>query len=347
MLGALGAEDLREWAMDVMRSVGSLLQADRTVLLVEEDQRPTFFLSDSSLLEAIDAYASHYAALDVYLNQRRQKRGLKAYIHPQLITPEEQRTSVFFNEWNRTYGMLDPSGIVIEADLAKAPWVLAAYHDRPSEEGFGERGLTLLRLITPSFESVVRVLRNVQQHRAVFPQWIDAAPTPILLVGSRGHVMHRNRAFSRQIDPADDVEVRTLAGQIALEVLTRSGRCPRRKGAPTSAPARARFRTRLKTWELSAVPATAMLGTAHDVVLVLLTPIGRSTPSPAWIRDAHGLTARQAEVATLLAMRLSTEEIAERLGISMHTARHHVEMVLVRLGAHSRHDVHGILSSNH
>lgn len=45
-----------------------------------------------------------------------------------------------------------------------------------------------------------------------------------------------------------------------------------------------------------------------------------------------GLTPRQAEVAVLLAARRTNREIAAALSISVHTARHHVEAVLERLG---------------
>ena len=48
------------------------------------------------------------------------------------------------------------------------------------------------------------------------------------------------------------------------------------------------------------------------------------------------LTNREAEVAELLQARYSNIEIAEELGISRHTARHHVQSVLLKLGVHSR-----------
>jgi len=66
-------------------------------------------------------------------------------------------------------------------------------------------------------------------------------------------------------------------------------------------------------------------------------------PEPAAIAERFGLSPRQAEVAVLLALRLSTKEIASRLGISRHTARTHVEGALLRLGVHRRTEVAGAL----
>jgi DNA-binding CsgD family transcriptional regulator len=50
----------------------------------------------------------------------------------------------------------------------------------------------------------------------------------------------------------------------------------------------------------------------------------------------HGMTPREAEVASLLADGLSNTAVARRLGISPHTARHHTQRVLGKLGVHSR-----------
>ncbi|HEY2378979.1 MAG TPA: LuxR C-terminal-related transcriptional regulator [Gemmatimonadaceae bacterium] len=49
-----------------------------------------------------------------------------------------------------------------------------------------------------------------------------------------------------------------------------------------------------------------------------------------------GLTRREAQVARLLARRATNREIAEQLGMSPHTVRHHVENVFAKLGVHSR-----------
>jgi DNA-binding NarL/FixJ family response regulator len=60
-----------------------------------------------------------------------------------------------------------------------------------------------------------------------------------------------------------------------------------------------------------------------------------------WVRPpdhapAEGLTAREAEVLSLLAEGLSNKAIAARLGISDHTAKFHVNAILSKLGAESR-----------
>jgi DNA-binding NarL/FixJ family response regulator len=50
----------------------------------------------------------------------------------------------------------------------------------------------------------------------------------------------------------------------------------------------------------------------------------------------YGMTPREVEVALLLAEGCSNLTVARRLGISPHTARHHTQRVLGKLGVHSR-----------
>lgn len=93
----------------------------------------------------------------------------------------------------------------------------------------------------------------------------------------------------------------------------------------------------------------------------LLSPVGASFRPPALVRlddrpdrlppmgeiqQRHDLTARQAEVALLLARRMSSKEIARELGIRPNTARRHAQAVLRRLGLHSRNDVRDVLLSS-
>ena len=54
------------------------------------------------------------------------------------------------------------------------------------------------------------------------------------------------------------------------------------------------------------------------------------------LQDNFGLTQREMEVARLLAQGLSNSVLAQRLDISPHTARHHTQRVLGKLGVHSR-----------
>jgi DNA-binding NarL/FixJ family response regulator len=58
------------------------------------------------------------------------------------------------------------------------------------------------------------------------------------------------------------------------------------------------------------------------------------------------LTPRQQEVALLIAQGLTNPEIAQRLGLSTFTVRHHVSNILRRLGVQSRTQVAFLLGQH-
>jgi DNA-binding CsgD family transcriptional regulator len=62
-------------------------------------------------------------------------------------------------------------------------------------------------------------------------------------------------------------------------------------------------------------------------------------PAPSILAARYGLTGREVEVAILLAHGARNRTIAERLRISPHTARHHTEAVLMKLGLTARGEV--------
>lgn len=65
-----------------------------------------------------------------------------------------------------------------------------------------------------------------------------------------------------------------------------------------------------------------------------MPPRAATSPGRGW--PAYGLTERESDVARLLAEGRRNWAIATELGISPHTARHHTQRVLAKLGVHSR-----------
>jgi DNA-binding CsgD family transcriptional regulator len=113
---------------------------------------------------------------------------------------------------------------------------------------------------------------------------------------------------------------------------------PRRAEAgPAVAPMQREVRTGLGRYTLraSVVPPGAV--GPHEAALVTVeAAVAPRAPSPSEVRDRLGLTAREAEVALLLADGLTNAAIAERLFVAPATAKRHVEAVLGKLGVPGR-----------
>ncbi|MGI9181454.1 MAG: helix-turn-helix domain-containing protein [Longimicrobiaceae bacterium] len=57
------------------------------------------------------------------------------------------------------------------------------------------------------------------------------------------------------------------------------------------------------------------------------------------LRERYGLTRKEARVARLVAEGKSNEEVGKALSISPHTARHHAEQIMRKLGVKWRGEV--------
>lgn len=75
------------------------------------------------------------------------------------------------------------------------------------------------------------------------------------------------------------------------------------------------------------------------IVVVLMDREPQAMPDAEELCLRFNLTPREAEVALLLAERMSCREIANRLSMSFHTARSHVDRILSKLGVRRKHDV--------
>ena len=85
-------------------------------------------------------------------------------------------------------------------------------------------------------------------------------------------------------------------------------------------------------------------GLAH-VIVAIVDSAPAALPCVARLRTRFGLTGREAEVARLLAARLTNKEIARALGVTIFTAERHTERVLDKLGINSRHHVHVVIAA--
>jgi DNA-binding CsgD family transcriptional regulator len=90
----------------------------------------------------------------------------------------------------------------------------------------------------------------------------------------------------------------------------------------------------------------AGLEASQPVVFVYAEPLNARAPQMTVeeiVMSGHRLTRKEARVASLLAADKSNEEIAAELCISTHTARHHTQSVLSKLGISSRREVARVL----
>jgi DNA-binding CsgD family transcriptional regulator len=144
------------------------------------------------------------------------------------------------------------------------------------------------------------------------------------ILGADDGLAQRGRRL-RVADTEIRSRLRATVGRLATRLGDADPSCffvPRPSGAPSYtlvvAPAGA------------AVPAGGRIAAA---TLFLTDPVGPSAlPRPKLLAEALGLTASEAEVARLAAMGRGMGFVAERLGITLNTARTHLKAVYAKTG---------------
>ncbi len=197
---------------------------------------------------------------------------------------------------------------------------------------FGEQTTTVLGTLLPSFRAGLDALLRFGAYRHT----LDAVSEPLAAFDADGRLLHQNAALSHLLtaDPDRDrldVELRVLARRL------RALAFPLRHEASAPAAASREVTTARGRYVLRGLllpPSSGGFGEALLVSAALDAP--PALPDAEAVRARHGLTKREAEVALLVAEGLSNAEVAERLFVSPHTARHHVENVLGKLGLASR-----------
>ena len=183
---------------------------------------------------------------------------------------------------------------------------------------FSDQHAATARLLHPAFVAGVRVFALLRCARARLRATVDATGAACVVADRAGRVLHRTQA----LEAALGLEPERGRVADAAERLARAFFGP----APV---ATAVLRTRRGRYRLTASEVTD--GAESFVVILVEADRPRAAPAEV-VAHRYGLTPRQAEVAVLLAERATNKEIAAALAVSVHTARHHVEAVLDRLG---------------
>lgn len=250
----------------------------------------------------------------------------------------ERESGVRLRDMPRFYPeVVRPGGL--EGSLAMAHClvdgraILQVVPEGPGKTAFGEDALDVMRLLLPAFKAGTRALMASEGRRRGLRKSLDQLREAVVVYRD-GAESYRNHSLRRLLALEPEREAVLAAAErcaIALsrklaDLSTEFGRTSV-SGEVTSA----RDRYRLSTCHLEGGRYGRPL-----VTLVIVRPSSPPLPSGAELRDRYALTHRQAEVALLLAQGRSNGQIAELLDISPHTARHHAQRVIQKVGVPGR-----------
>lgn len=289
--------------------------------------------------------------------------GAGAFHDAPLYDARRQAASRLHQDVFRPVGVVRKLALSVPLQVGEAMLVFG--YSSADTPGFEGRRHRLLELLLPAFEAGLRIRRHLERQSLGLETVTGGAPIPILFLDREGRERHRNPAFDALVGRLDAGETplsssRTGAGLTSVDELLTTARTLARRLTKKRGPADARPRL-LSTTPADVAPGTATqsigafrlrasLGTTYQgrpgVLIFVETPLteppprsfsGRTVlPRVADVEAATDLTDREAEVSLLIAEGRTDKEIAERLTISVHTARRHAGSILKKLALTSR-----------
>lgn len=348
LLSPLRPGGTETWAGTVVRGFGDLVGSDRSFLMLPPAPSGggVRIISpdlDASCREALEEFApsddgkrpgkdpEHERAM-----RRLAAAGVRVWNRERV----ERLTRLKFVDMDRFYAQLmEPYDVgdfaTLTLWLPEGPAMISSLAPAPFD---GEK-LEVLSLLVPAFETAVATLRALENRGTAIGALLDRLDMAALVVFPDGG-SHRNRRLLDLLDGLADPED---ASRLVSELERMGGEALRAHERADEATPRLPLDAGTRAVEIAggALRLHASWlppGTAgpDPAALVLAEGVSARLPDPRALAGRYGLTPRQAQVARLLATGASNREIADRLEISPHTARHHAQSVLNRVGLHSR-----------
>jgi DNA-binding CsgD family transcriptional regulator len=216
----------------------------------------------------------------------------------------------------------------------------------PSSADYFQKA-AMIRVLVPPFKAGVSEWRRLAARRAELAALLDAIPEAVLMFDAEGGLVHANprasELFGMPGTNGSGSQVRTEAQRMAWALAASAQRSAASAASVVRAQANREVRADGRVYQLRGTLATGWSPAGQPGVLVtaayeLVNPL-----TDIELRSRYGLSAREIEVARLVAAGLSNQEVAERLGVSYFTARNHVERLLSKLGVGNRSRVGAVL----
>lgn len=248
-----------------------------------------------------------------------------------------QRTE-YYADYISRYAVFDALCLSSETRHHDKGTVLYLWHERELSADARRTALAILRLLAPAFCAGTAMRRQLDRWPGELSAAFDGSSDGYAIYNQAGMVLYRNRSLEQLLAiPANSVRMNdAIAATMCTLRSTTLSHGTRIENLP-NASTRHFF---------SGVPFTisacllAQVDTPKFVVTVVRKSATSMNPGDLdRISDFSGLTKRELEVAALLGERKSNQEIATHLGMSEHTARHHTENILRKLGVASRTEV--------
>lgn len=204
----------------------------------------------------------------------------------------------------------------------------------------------ILEALVCAYGAGLNTLQQLEQVRSALLHQLEATATSAVLFDLDGDEVARTSPLGHllggQAAPVLEA-MQELARRVGALVRQRAPLAPDAE-RPASPPAAVRAggsvgpvitRVGARGYVLSPVVHPDLLAWRGTAVMIVVQGERRGATDTA-LRDRHGLTPREVDVARALSTGAAIDEIAARLGVTVHTVRRHSEQVYRKLGVNTR-----------
>ena len=225
------------------------------------------------------------------------------------------------------------------------PWGVWCTLRETGSPPFSDREMRFLRRVAPHFARGLKAAALIETARMMdidaVPEHAGAAATTpgVIILDARGQITVQSVAATAQLADIADVGIRMedlpcAVASVVGRLYTKLARSP---DAADHSPLDAELRVRGRSgrWYHLLASLAEPDASGESASIVVITPMSRGEVAPILTR-LYGLSPREREVLSRVALGDSTREIAERLGISAYTVQDHLDHAFDKVGVRGR-----------
>lgn len=295
----------------------------------------------------IGSFIAHYGANNPYAPHLSSLVVDRVSWGREVVSREALEASEYYGDWMVPQRFSNRPTFVACAERTGPSGIMLGVHHREGRRDFTAQDAAFVTSLLPHLRQAGRISRRLATLGAraeVLETMIERISSAVILLDVAGRIEITNAAADALL--ADDDGIRDRGGELRAHdpdasralvqairsaVLTGTGQ----GGGPGGALRLPRSAGRSP---LEVIVAPLVLEAPHRkggfaAAVFLSDPDRRATPPQATLRQLHGLTPAEAELAVRLVAGYSVDEAAEQLGITRETARTYTKRVLAKTGA--------------
>jgi DNA-binding CsgD family transcriptional regulator len=294
--------------------------------------------------EVLNLYKEYYGPMDPFWRPFLRNPRVTVIRGEELVSHEQLTKTEFYNDLLSKYDMESMTLLSCSSDVNQTD-VMPVWR-RAQDGRMEEDSIALLRTLLPH-ANVALQLRNRLQTTDIQSRFsemaMDAMSIAAFLVSENGYVHHRNKLAEVFVQRADGLRLdgtiltannSSENARLHLFVSGAALGSDAKVALPGGALNISRQGTQppLRVAVLS-IPESYKSSIRTPCALVFVTDPAASPKSRAgFIRTLYGLTPTESRLADLLLEGLELRGVAERLGLTIETARFHLKRVLTKTG---------------